>query len=109
MATSEEIKSIFPEMVERLIPEKAEGVNVVIQFDLSGDNGGQYWVKIEDGNAESGEGTADNPSMTLNASADDWYAVSTGQMNAMQAFMSGKIKIQGDMGIAMKMQTMFAQ
>ena len=34
MATSEEIKSIFPEMVERLIPEKAEGVNVLIQFDL---------------------------------------------------------------------------
>ncbi len=109
MATAEEIKGIFPEMVERLIPEKAEGINVVIQFDLSGDNGGQYWVKIEDGKAESGDGTVDNPSMTLKASADDWYAVSTGQMNAMQAFMSGKIKIQGDMGIAMKMQTMFAQ
>ena len=109
MATSEEIKSIFPEMVERLIPEKAEGVNVIIQFDLSGDNGGLYWVKIANGVAESGDGTADNPSMTLKAAADDWFAVSTGQLNAMQAFMSGKIKIQGDMGIAMKMQTMFAQ
>ena len=109
MATSDEIQSIFPEMVARLIPEKAEGVNVLIQFDLSGDNGGLYWVKIADGTAESGDGAADNPAMTLKASADDWFAVSTGQLNAMQAFMSGKIKIQGDMGIAMKMQTMFAQ
>ena len=109
MATSEEIKSIFPEMAARLIPEKAEGLNVLIQFDLSGDNGGLYWVKIADGKAQSGDGTVDNPSMTLKASADDWLAVSTGQLNAMQAFMSGKIKIQGDMGIAMKMQTMFAQ
>lgn len=109
MATTEEIKSIFPEMVERLIPEKADGINAVIQFDLSGDNGGLYWVKVADGKAENGEGNIDNATMTLKAAADDWLAVSTGQMNAMQAFMSGKIKIQGDMSIAMKMQTMFAQ
>lgn len=109
MATAEEIKGIFPEMVSRLIPEKADGVDALIQFDLSGDNGGLYWVKVADGKAESGNGSVDNPTMTLKATADDWYAVSTGQMNAMQAFMSGKIKIQGDMSIAMKMQTMFAQ
>lgn len=109
MATSEEVKSIFPEMVTRLIPEKADGVNATIQFDLSGDNGGLYWIKVVDGTAENGEGAVDNPTMTLKSSADDWLAVSTGQMNAMQAFMSGKIKIQGDMSIAMKMQTMFAQ
>jgi putative sterol carrier protein len=47
--------------------------------------------------------------MTLKSAADDWYAVSSGKMNAMQAFMSGKIKIEGDMGMAMKLQTMFAQ
>ena len=109
MATSEEIKEIFPEMVSRLIPEKANGINAMIQFDLSGDNGGLYWVKVANGTAESGNGAADNPTMTLKSTADDWYAVSTGKMNAMQAFMSGKIKIQCDMSISMKMQTMFAQ
>ncbi len=108
MATSEEIKGIFPEMVNRLVPEKADGIDAVIQFDLSGDNGGMFWVKIANGSAENGEGSVDNPTMTLKAAADDWFAVSTGQMNAMQAFMSGKIKIQGDMSIAMKMQTLFA-
>lgn len=109
MATPQEIAGIFPEMAVRFIPAKAEGVNAVIQFNLSGDNGGQYWLKIADGQCEAGEGQADSPKMTLKAAADDWYAVSTGKMNAMQAFMSGKIKIEGDMGMAMKLQTMFAQ
>lgn len=108
MATTQEIAEIFPAMATRLIPAKADGVSAVIQFNLSGDNGGLYWLRIIDGTCESGEGQAENPKMTLKASADDWYAVSTGKMNAMQAFMSGKLKIEGDMGIAMKMQTMFA-
>jgi putative sterol carrier protein len=109
MATSQEVAGIFPEMVTRFIPAKAEGVNAVIQFNLSGDNGGLFWLKIADGKVESGEGQAENPKMTLKAAADDWYAVSSGKLNAMQAFMSGKIKIEGDMGMAMKLQTMFAQ
>lgn len=109
MATADEVKSIFPAMVERFIPEKANGVNATILFDLSGDNGGQYWIKVADGTAETGEGNISDAAMTVKATADDWFAVATGQMNAMQAFMTGKLKILGDMGLAMKMQTMFAQ
>jgi putative sterol carrier protein len=108
MATTQDIADIFPTMVSRFIPAKADGVNAVIQFNLSGDNGGLYWLRIADGKCESGQGQAENPKMTLKSAADDWYAVSTGKMNAMQAFMSGKIKIEGDMGLAMKLQTLFA-
>ena len=109
MATADEVKSLFPAMVERFIPEKADGVNAAILFDLSGDNGGLFWLTVADGQAETGVGEISNPSMTVKAEADDWFAVTTGQMNAMQAFMTGKLKILGDMGLAMKMQTMFAQ
>lgn len=109
MATADDVKGLFPAMVERLIPEKAAGINAIILFDLSGDNGGQFWVKVADGSAETGEGSINDPAMTVKAAADDWFAVATGQMNAMQAFMTGKIKILGDMGLAMKMQTIFAQ
>jgi putative sterol carrier protein len=111
MATVQEVSQIFPTMASRLIADKAQGVNAIIQFNLSGDNGGLYWLKIADGKCESGEGQApaDQVKMTLKAAADDWHAVSTGKMNPMQAFMSGKIKIEGDMGMAMKLQTMFAQ
>jgi putative sterol carrier protein len=108
MPTISEIAEIFPAMCQRFVPEKAEGVNAIIQFDLSGDNGGLYWLRIVEGRCESGDGQAENPKMTLRAAADDWHAVATGAMAPMQAFMSGKLKIQGDMSLAMKLQTMFA-
>ena len=103
MATSEEIVGIFSTMISRFDPSKAEGVNATIQFDLSGDNGGAYWLRIADGKAESGAGQADSPRMTLKAKADDFVGMLTGAMNPMQAFMTGKVKIQGDTGLAMKL------
>ena len=108
MASADEVKNIFPNLAERFLPEKADGIDAGILFDLSGDNGGQYWIKISGGSIEHGVGEISDPAMTLKASADDWHAVSTGNMNAMQAFMTGKLKILGEMSLAMKLQTMFA-
>lgn len=101
------IAEISQMMVNGFEPDKAQGTDAIIQFSLSGDNGGEFWLHINDGEVKTNEGKHDNPSMTLKADADDWVKVSKGEINAMQAFMSGKIKIQGDMGLAMKMQSMF--
>ena len=103
MATSAEIAGIFDTMVKRFDPAKAEGLNATIQFDLSGDNGGAYWLRIADGKAESGVGQSESPRMTLKAKADDFVGMLNGTMNPMQAFMTGKVKIQGDTGLAMKL------
>ncbi len=106
MASQQELDQLFTTMAANFDPSKAEGVNATIQFDLSGENGGLYWVRMADGKAESGAGQAQNPNMTLRAAADDWAAVVKGDLNPMQAFMSGKLKIQGDMGLAMKLQSL---
>ena len=108
MASADDIKNLFPILVDRFIPEKAVGVAATIVFDLSGENGGKFWLKLDQGEISGGEGDAVDAAMTLRASADDWYAVATGELNAMQAFMTGKVKIDGDMSLAMKLQTMFA-
>ena len=104
MASQQEVAEIFSDMVTKVDPNKVGAINALIQFDLSGENGGLYWVKLNNGEAESGAGTADNPNMTLKSTADDWVAVYNGELNAMNAFMNGKLKIQGDMGLAMKLQ-----
>ncbi len=109
MANAEDLQALFPAMMDRFLPEKAADINATILFDLSGDNGGFYWIKIADGAATTGLGEVGDPTMIVKASADDWHAVATGQLNAMQAFMTGKLKILGDMGLAMKMQTIFRQ
>ena len=105
----EEVANIFPEMVAHFIPEKAEGIEATVQFDLSGDNGGQYWLTIANKTVAVGQGAVENPKMTIKGSADDYAAMAQGTLNPMQAFMSGRIKIQGDMGLAMKFMSLFAQ
>lgn len=106
MPTNEEITQVFPKMMDSFQPEKAEGLNALIQFDLSGDNGGLYWIKIAGGAVEHGQGPATNPAMTLKTSADDFHALVNGNLNPMQAFMMGKIKVT-DVGLAMKMMNAF--
>jgi putative sterol carrier protein len=91
-----------------LIPEKAGSTKATIAFELSGANAGKWWVKIHDGVAESGKGDApETPNLTLQADGSDWVKIMTGAMDGTSAFMQGKLKIKGDMGLAIKMQTLF--
>ncbi len=92
---------------ERFDAGKAAGVNGSIMFDLTGDGGGQWTVKIADGTCEVVEGGVPSPTTTLTMSADDFVGMVNGSVNAMAAFMQGKIKLKGDMGLAMKFQTIF--
>jgi putative sterol carrier protein len=101
-------QEIFDQMPNALVPEKAGTTNATIQFDLSGEQGGKWWVKIHDGKAESGQGDApEPPKLTLLADAADYVKISLGQLDGTAAFMQGKLKIKGDMGLAMKMASLF--
>ncbi len=107
MATTEEVKAIFNAMPANLNPDAAKGMNSVIQFNLSGDGGGAYHVIIKDGAASVQEGTHASPNMTMTMAAQDYVDMISGKLNGQMAFMSGKLKIAGDMGLAMKMQSLF--
>lgn len=107
MEKATSIEQVFEVMESRFNPDAAAGVDAVFQFDLSGDNGGQYWVKVADQKAEVHEGQSDNPTITVLASADDYLKVVNGELAPMSAFMQGKVKVKGDMGMAMKLQNLF--
>ena len=100
-----------PELMSRMPrafkPEAAEGVNTVLQYHLTGDEGGDWIVTIQDGQCSIAEGVAENPKMTLTADAQDYKDVIVGKTNAMQAFMTGKIKLAGDLAMAMKLPNFF--
>jgi putative sterol carrier protein len=107
MARVSSVREIFENMHEGFQPDKAEGVNAIFQFDLTGDNGGQYWVKVADKQMEAQQGVHDAPTMTIVSTADDYIALVNGELNPMMAFMQGKIKVKGDMGLALKLQAIF--
>ena len=103
--TPDQIVEALPQY---LIPEKAGSTKATIQFELTGASAGKWWVKIHDGVAESGKGDPpDAANLTLLADSDDWVKIMTGQLDGTAAFMQGKLKIKGDMGLAIKMQTLF--
>ena len=98
---------VFEQMPNYFQPEKAGSADATINFDLSGEGAGKYWIKIHGGAAESGKGEAENPNLTLLADAGDFIKITFGQMDPTAAFMQGKLKIKGDMGLAIKFQSMF--
>lgn len=88
-------------------PDVAEGVDAVIQYKLTGEEGGDYIVTIKDGQCTVVEGIAENPTMTLTADARDFGDVLLGKANGMQYFMQGKLKLSGDLNLAMKLTSFF--
>ncbi|MHB0884891.1 MAG: SCP2 sterol-binding domain-containing protein [Bacillota bacterium] len=103
MATTREI---IAEMEKRLAanPAKLQGINAVYQFTLTGDDGGNWQVKVEGGQATFSEGTPDKANCTITMSSADFKEMVGGKLNATAAFMSGRLRIAGDMALAMKLQ-----
>jgi len=85
-------------------PSKAAGMNAEYKFDLSGDEGGEYHIVLKDGAGEAGPGAPQNPNITITMAAQDFVDLAMGKLDGTMAFMSGKLKIKGDMGLAMKLQ-----
>lgn len=104
---ADNVQQVFDLMPTHLLAEHAEGVEAVIQMDLMGAGGGQWYLTISDGVLRVSLGVHDNPNMTMTLAANDWLDIANGTANSMGLFMGGKIKIQGDMQLAIKMQTMF--
>ena len=98
---------VFEQMPNYFQADKAGNTNATINFDLGGPNGGKYWIKIADATATSGKGEGENPNLTLMADANDFVKIIFGQLDPTAAFMQGKLKIKGDMGLALKFQSMF--
>lgn len=102
-------KQAFELMPSRFNKDAAKGLNAVYQFDLSGEGGGKWQVFINNDNCEVKEGAHPSPSITISMTAQDYMDMVSGKLNGQVAFMSGKLRISGDMGLAMRMQSLFQQ
>ena len=101
------IQEFFDALPSKLEPARLAGMNAKFQFVATGDNGGDWHVSIADGAADVGAGKVESPTIVLTAAAADWLALMNGQMNGQTAFITGKLKIQGDMTLAMKLESLF--
>ncbi len=101
------VEELFAKMPGAFLAEKAAGVDAVIQFKFTGEQAGDWFVTIKDGKCEVEKGVHATPKLTLAAAGTDAVKVLTGQMDGMQAFMQGKLRLTGDMSLAMKLMGLF--
>ena len=101
------VADVFEVMPARFDAEAARGIDAVYQFDLTGVEGGTYHIRVSDGHCEVAEGMAVTPNITITMAASDYLDMINGRLNPQMAFMGGKLKIKGDMGLALKMQELF--
>ncbi|HZP44326.1 MAG TPA: SCP2 sterol-binding domain-containing protein [Candidatus Binataceae bacterium] len=101
-------KEVFEQMPSRLNKDAAKGLNAVYQFDLSGDGGGKWAVLINNEQCQVQEGAHPSPNITISMAAKDYLDMIAGKLNGQMAFMTGKLRIAGDMGLALRLQNLFA-
>ncbi len=94
---------IFAAMPGRFLSDGAQGWNAVMQFKLSGDGGGEWNVVVQDGTCTVNEGVAEEPTATVEATAEVWQNMTTGKLNPMMAMMTGKLKAKGNLSDLMKL------
>jgi putative sterol carrier protein len=101
MPTAQEFFEALP---SRVTPDRIEGMNNTYVFDIEG--AGVWTVAVADGAITVTEGAGD-ADCTFSASEETFEKITSGEQNATTAYMTGKLKIKGDMGAAMKLQKIF--
>lgn len=101
------IQGFFDQLSGKMDPKKMTGMKAAFQFVATGEGGGEWYVKIADDKADVAKGKVENPTIVLTASAADWLDLMNGRLNGQTAFLTGKLKIQGDVTLAMKLESLF--
>jgi putative sterol carrier protein len=101
---AESVQEFFQSLESRADTSKTAGMNNSYLFDIEG--AGQWTVDVEDGKVSVREGGGDADA-TIQASQEVFQKIIAGEQNPTSAYMTGKLKIKGDMGAAMKLQKLF--
>lgn len=107
MAEAPGTKQIFEAIGAALAfdPSKLPGITAVYQFNLTGDDGGTWQLILEGDKARTAEGSPEAANCTLEMEAATFKEMVAGTLNGTVAFMNGQLKVDGDIGLALQLQT----
>ncbi len=98
------VQEYFDTLRDRFVPDAAKGVNAVIQYNITGDDGAQWLITLEDGAlTDIKEGTVEKPTLTVTVSTENFLKVQNGDLDGRKAFMTRKMKVKGNLALAQKM------
>ena len=99
------VTEFFEKLPSRVEPGKTAGMNNSYVFDIDG--AGRWTVAVDDGRVSVSEGAAPDADCTITSSEENFERIVAGELNPTSAYMTGKLKVKGDMGAAMKLQKLF--
>lgn len=101
------ITELFDTMPEKFNAAAAAGLNKTLQWNITGDEPGIWAFQIADGVGRVIPGGVEKPDVTFTTSSKVWLAIAEGKMDSMKAFMTGKLKVSGDLTLAIKVPQLF--
>lgn len=102
-------RDIISTAVDRFQPQNAEGLDVKVGYDFAGEGGGKWTAVIKDGKCELVEGLLDGLTVSNIVSAKDYVDLMLGKLDPMVAIGAGRLRLTGDMELAMKLPKIFAK
>ncbi|MGD8316161.1 MAG: SCP2 sterol-binding domain-containing protein [Myxococcales bacterium] len=110
MAKVANTQEYFDTLADRFVADQAKGVNATLQYTLSGEDGGEWVVTIEDGQFKGVQpGGVEKPSLNIMMDADKFIEMANGDLDGRKAFLTRKLKVKGNIALAQKMQKFFPQ
>ncbi|MGH2785551.1 MAG: SCP2 sterol-binding domain-containing protein [Actinomycetota bacterium] len=104
------LDQMFEGMVTAFKPEAAAGKTAVLAYEITTpEEAHSYALKVDNGTCELHKGPVESARITMVMAFPDWLRLAAGELDGMKAFMSGKLKIRGDMMFAQQMATWFEQ
>jgi len=108
LGTDTVLARAFQGMQQAFNPDKASGQSAVIQYVVNAADGPRNWiVSVANGTCDVSQGQAPSPRVTLTIGLADFLRLLAGKLDAMAAFMGGKLKVTGDIMFANTMQSWF--
>jgi len=98
-------KQFFDELEGEVEPDKIRDVNQSYLFDVAGE--GRWLVEVRNGSLKVTEGWEGEADATISTSSETFDRIASGKQNPMTAYMTGKLKVSGDLGAALKLQSLF--
>ena len=106
MAPAEVLQKVVQRINEN--PGRLGIERATFQFVLTGESGGAWVLSLNGGLAELREGRAEGPDVTVELSGADFQELVAGRLGAVAAFMSGRLRVRGDLGLAMRLQPLLS-
>lgn len=103
------VAGLFKSIEGFLSEDVVKSTNAVYQFEVTGEEAGQWFLDLKNGSGSCGKGPATSPDATFKMSSDNFFKMFTGKLKPTAAFMTGKMKLSGDMGKAMKLEKLMSK